>query len=153
MERFLQRIISSVLARHGDRLVDRLRQELIREGKQDTGELIQSIQFTVDGLTLTINMVEYAQWVDQGRSPNSKFPPVQAIRGWVQRKGLRTDSSSSLEQQQRSLAYLIGRKIARDGIPPTNFIDNAITPKVIKELENDIVKEIEDNIEDYIVGE
>jgi len=146
--------ITGVLRDKGDTLVDALKEELIRQDKKATGNLIDSIEFDVNGTTMTISMADYARWVDEGRSPNSKFPPVNAIRDWVRTKGLTLDNSSaSLDTQQNQLSYLIGRKIARDGIPATNFIDKALKPSVLLELEVHIVQDIERNIDDWFLSD
>jgi len=48
--------------------------------------------------------------MERGRRAGAKFPPVGAIRGWVNRKLGLTGS------KMRSVAYLIGRKIHLRGI-------------------------------------
>ena len=136
----LKDILSAVLYRWGSKYQQQLKGNLDKLGKVDTGTLKASIRFSVDELQLEVNMVDYARFVHYGRGPG-KFPPVDAIRGWVERKGLTIQGSSApLETQQRQLTYLIGRKIATVGIDPSPFIDDL----PIDEIADELVAEIGD---------
>ena len=57
--------------------------------------------------------------IEQGRRAGS-FPPVDAIRLWVKRK-----LGINEERQMKQVAYLVGRKIARLGIPGKFVFRNA----------------------------
>ena len=57
----------------------------------------------------------YAEFVEHGRRPG-KFPPIEPIRKWVRRVLGVTGAA-----QIRSVAYLVGRKIARTGTPAQQF--------------------------------
>ncbi|CAB4199379.1 hypothetical protein UFOVP1336_32 [uncultured Caudovirales phage] len=62
----------------------------------------------------------YAEFVELGRKPG-KFPPIEPIRKWV-RRVLRITGESNI----RSVAYLVGRKIARQGTPAQNYTKNTV---------------------------
>lgn len=91
---------------------------------------------------LIFNDAKHAEFVEGGRR-KGKQPPPEVMLGWVRRKGLgargfgvksrraisagtrrtfnrstgkRRTASQSLLQLQKSIAFLIGRKIGRDGI-------------------------------------
>ena len=68
-----------------------------------------------------------------GRKPG-KQPPSQAIEQWLEQKGIA--SKAEKEISTASLAYLIARKIARDGWQPQNphFLEKIITPQRITEI-------------------
>jgi hypothetical protein len=117
--------------------------------KISSGELYNSIQvdfgtdFDNGGLQLEVSMASYGKYVDEGRLPGveiqktrtskrgnqityktyTKFPPLSAIKNWVQQKPALTAPNLTTDQR----AFLAARSIARDGIFPTNFIDKAIT--------------------------
>lgn len=57
----------------------------------------------------------YVEFVEHGRRPG-KFPPIEPIRKWVRRVLGITGAA-----QIRSVAYLVGRKIARQGTPAQQF--------------------------------
>lgn len=95
-------------------------QELINQlqnaGKVASGGLINSISYEVldtpNGAQVIISSEEYLKWVDEGRRPG-KFPPISAISNWASLKGI----------DQRAV-WPIARKIAIEGIEPTNVIEN-----------------------------
>ena len=64
------------------------------------------------------NVVDYGEFIEEGRAPG-RFPPPDKILAWVQRNLLLAGAEA------RSAAFLIGRKIARQGIPATHVIRNA----------------------------
>lgn len=136
----LKDMIAQVLHTWGQRHVEQLKRNLDEMDKRDTGRLRASIRFTVGELMLQIDLVDYARFVHYGRGPG-RFPPVDAIRGWVERKGLTiAGSGAPLETQQRQLTYLIGRKIATEGIDPSPFIDDL----PIDEIEDELVEVVSD---------
>lgn len=57
----------------------------------------------------------YVEFVEHGRRPG-KFPPIDPIRKWVRRVLGITGAA-----QIRSVAYLVGRKIAQRGTPAQLF--------------------------------
>jgi hypothetical protein len=104
-------------------------------------------RITGRGLKTTMrvyNSSSHAEWVEKGRKPNSKQPPPAVMLALVKRKGLgarafsvktrravsagtirttdrktgkRRTAGQSFLKQQKSIAFLIGRSIAREGIP------------------------------------
>jgi len=75
-----------------------------------------------DGVSLGILMPRYAEFVDKGRRPGAKMPPLQPIKNWAKEKGLpqfRDKKGRYISNNSR--AFLIARSIARDGIKPRPF--------------------------------
>ncbi len=103
--------------------VAEIRQELSKQGKRASGDLIEKTRFTVEERPALISFKIFApahwEFVDQGRRPGT-FPPVNRILRWIRQKSITTDIS------RNSLAFLIGRKIKEKGIPATNIYTNAI---------------------------
>ena len=74
-----------------------------------TGTMADSLSYKWDGKTLIIeSSQDYFTVLETGRKPG-KQPPLDPIQRWVQAKGIATDIST------RSLAYLIARKIGKEG--------------------------------------
>lgn len=145
IQQIIIQTISEVLHEEGEQYVNDLKNRLGNQGLTDSN-LFNTITFTVNGSTLSINMADYADFVDQGRSPG-KQPPPDAIEKWVRSKGLTMDGSSQpLERQQKSLSFLIGRKIGEEGTQPQPFLDPDPTDKILnsinKKLEQRIYNEI-----------
>lgn len=57
----------------------------------------------------TIQGANYTYWMEHGRK-SGKFPPINAIRQWIDDKGIVAKGIS-----RNSLAFLIARKIANEG--------------------------------------
>ena len=107
---------------------------------QDTRALRNSLHHTIEadptGLVGRVGpSLKYGQWVEFGRAPG-KMPPVDALIGWVRRHGLagtysvrthkRLGSRATQASQDRRVAFLIARKIARRGSKPQPFMQPAL---------------------------
>lgn len=69
--------------------------------------------------TVSLNLQDYWKYVEEGTRPH--WPPPQAIMHWIEVKPVlpRPDEQGRIPSP-RSLAYLIGRKIAREGTKGTH---------------------------------
>jgi len=140
--------------------------DLIREyndmGLRSSGNLEKSLQSKVTGTdTIAVGVMtgsSYIYQLEHGRRPG-KQPPIQAILDWINDKGIVADGIS-----ERSLAFIIARKIGLEGIQVPNrynnggLITNTFTDERLKDLRtilttviakdsiNDIVKEIKKEI-------
>jgi len=121
-----------------------IKKNLSSSDKVASGDLIRGTRFTISstGSLITFKALAPKQWrfVDEGRKPGGKFPPKTAILRWMRQKGISARGIS-----KDSLAFLIGRKIARDGIKPTNIFTDAIenfkkTFVIERALRQDITK-------------
>ena len=109
------------------RLVDGLQQS----EQSASGNLESSIEprftFGADKITIDVLMADYGYWVDAGRKAG-KPAPVSVIRQWLQypnvRDRLTLRDKAFDESTLNSLAYLISRKIGREGTKGNNFIKN-----------------------------
>lgn len=66
--------------------------------------------------TLELNLGEYWKWIENGRKPG-KMPPIDRLIKWVNKKGLRSNKRSI-----RSIAFAIGKLIAKRGLKPKNYL-------------------------------
>lgn len=90
----------------------------------DLGDLRSSYYIDVrDEIDKVVGSVgsnsEYFPFVEFGRSPG-RFPPPDVILGWVRRK-----LTPASDAEARSIAFLVGRKIAEFGIPGVHMLQNA----------------------------
>ena len=82
------------------------------------GRLRQSIKWVTDTAPIPQFVrigpnVDYAYYVHEGRSPGT-FPPISAIRLWVERRGIDADP------------FVIARAIARRGIAGRPFLTDGL---------------------------
>jgi hypothetical protein len=133
------------LNQFGKNYVEILTAELIAADKKATGNLIDSLDWRVQGeataIQIFIQANDYLTYVDQGRKPGS-YPPIQAIKTWCSIKGI-----------PQSAAFPIARSIFKFGIKPTNVIDKTIR-KIQSSTEMTKLQQIvANNIEKYVSEE
>ena len=111
----------------GEKVTDVMIDTLISKGKLATGELVAGIQHTEtfdkqsnDYIT-TIKIPGYGRYVNEGRRPGAKMPPMQPILEWIRVRRIRTP-----QYTQPQLAWAIAKSISRKGIRPTPFIEPSI---------------------------
>jgi len=76
----------------------------------DTGKMKKSLRFTWGPWGARVDAKKPAGWVDWGTKPH--WPPVKALQGWARRHGIP--------------AFLVARKIAKDGTERTDWFGGAI---------------------------
>lgn len=98
--------------------------KLIRNGRPTTENTLASTvtsQVEVNGTTYSVvlNLQEYWKYVEEGTRPH--WPPPSAILHWIEVKPVipRPDEKGRIPTPKQ-LAYLIGRKIAREGTKGTH---------------------------------
>ena len=110
-----------------------LRQEIIaaynNSGMAATGNWGENVQVQVSGSSASITAPDYIN----GRKPGTA-PPSEAIEKWIVAKGISAQMQKDITVS--SLAYLISRKIAREGWQPKqeNLIENIATPARIQQI-------------------
>ena len=122
--------LAAVLAKYGESVCEAYRKELRERGKDASGLLSQSVRYMVDrdGTTYAVDLSlqDYWKYVEYGRRPG-RFPPLDKILQWIRVKPVvpRPMDNGKLPTEKQ-LAFLIGRKIAEDGIKPTPALDTAV---------------------------
>ena len=106
-----------------------LKDRLADDNSIATGTLANSIKDIVkfDGkyLTVSIQLEDYWKWVENGRKAG-KFPPIEKIKEWIKVKPVLPYTRGKRLPNENQLAYLIGRKIAREGTRANPFLEPTI---------------------------
>jgi len=114
-----------------------LREELIQKhkelGMKASGKWIESLENRSERLSGQLWGEHYTEQLVNGRGPG-KFPPIKMIEKWIYDKGITPEGITI-----SSLAFLIARKIAREGTDyfkqgGTDLIEAVITPKRIQQI-------------------
>lgn len=110
-----------------------LRDEILElynnSGKRTSGEFEQGLTIEYGTNKATLKGYEYLA----GRRPG-KQPPIQAIEKWLDDKGIRPIEA---RMSVSTLAYLIARKIAREGTKRENNLaiySQVVTPERIDQI-------------------
>ena len=122
--------VNSVLEEYAEKFADLYKRKLQADDKKATGNLIDSIKTSIqtngDTLAVKLEMADYYAFVEKGRKPGGNFPPLNVIEKWIQDKRIRPENRGGGLPTQKQLAFLIGRKIAEEGIKPGNYVINTI---------------------------
>ena len=169
--------IERYLNSFGRKVVDEAQKNLyINKG---TTALERSIRFEVvaddQGFSTRFYMDDYGEYLDKGVSGNkrqqsftnyknttqsspysytTKGPPIDIISKWIKKKGIEPKGlgrgrSKNTGQYISGFAYLISRKIKRDGIKSLSFFQKPLGVEYEK-LQEDLLKELKLDIETYI---
>ena len=154
--------IEKVLTTFMQGVVKRSTQNLDQEGSNASASLRQSIiilpvQAYGKTYEIALQMNDYWKYVNEGvqgwqssKAPNSPFrykrgkmPPRTSIAEWITNKGINPGGKRGERLIPRdSLAFLIARKIGREGTKPTKFLDKALPEPLIKALTNEVAEAI-----------
>tara|TARA_R110002096_G_scaffold133786_2_gene284782 strand:+ start:409 stop:975 length:567 start_codon:yes stop_codon:yes gene_type:complete len=139
----------------------------------------QSIRFEVvptdTGFSTKFYMLDYGEFLDKGVSGNkqkqsftnyknstqsspysytSKGPPIDIISKWIKKKGIEPKGlgrgrSKNTGQYISGFAYLISKKIKRDGIKSISFFQQPLGV-YYNDLKDNLLKELKLDIETYL---
>lgn len=144
--------LQKVLGDYGQALRNTYQDNLIRDGKIATGNLLNSVEYEVQfddrAIWLQFKMEEYYKWVENGRQPG-KYPPPDKILEWIRIKPIIPDGRTGKLPTEQQLAFLISRKIAEEGIPAGNQLHQAIETE-LGAWEERIDEAIAMDVENYL---
>ena len=123
-----------------------IKSNIRRDNLMASGKSVNSIRTEINSTLSFVNAKilanESVKWLDDGRGPTHATGPYKntqtlraTIRKWLDEKGINPTDNISKD----SLAFLIARKIHREGWRPKNrypngVISSVINDKAIKEL-------------------
>ena len=130
-----------------DTIADIYRSEL--SNSSATGNL-QNFQTIIDindtTFSVSFELADYWKYVEYGRKPG-KMPPIDAIEQWVKVKPVVPNAINGRIPDTRQLAFLIARKIGREGIEPKNYLRNTMYSEEV----NVIINAIKNNITEQVI--
>lgn len=113
-----------------------------RKGMRASGDFANSLEVVIkdNGLTAQLWGNSYAQQLETGRQAG-KFPPVSVIEKWIDDKNISARLNGEITKSQ--LAFLIARKIAREGWNRSGFGGVELISEVVTE---DRIQKIVDEV-------
>jgi hypothetical protein len=144
--------VLTVLEEFGTELVRDIGKSIMDKDLMASGNLSKSVKFSIDinlpdqRYTFQLDMAPYWQAVDEGRKAG-KQPPTAEIKKWLQTPNVKSKfgqenrdlSLRTLKDYQlNGLAYVIARKIGKEGTKATHFYSAVVTPERIDQLLSDI---------------
>ncbi len=166
--------VENYLNSFGKQVVNRAKANL-GKAKGGSTKLAQTIKFEVDsdadGFVVKFYMADYGTFLDKGVSGNkqkqsyknyknqtesspysytTKQPPPDILAKWISKKGLKgRDKKTGRFISHKSLAFIIGRKIKRDGIKSLSFFQKPLGLGM-KQFGKDLLGAITTDITDSI---
>lgn len=124
----------------GRQIVLSMQDTLQAKGINATGNLSRNIKYQVigsgDDLQLQISFPEYGDYIDSGRGGASRGGPQQSwadkIIPWARAKGISPRQGISY----KTFAFLVARKINREGYKAKPWIDESISRVLNQDLDN-----------------
>jgi hypothetical protein len=100
-------------------------------GLRASGKYEQELEGMVAPNKIIMYGANHSQFMEFGRN-SGKFPPIHSIEIWIETKrGL----PSVFREKKKTFAFLIARKIARDGIKvPNEFNKGKVVSEVVEEF-------------------
>lgn len=142
-------------------VMKRYQDELIRDNKIATGNLLNNINYVIEKndtqIWVGLKLEDYWKYVEYGREPG-RFPPVDKIREWIMAKPIlpNADSRGKLPTPEQ-LVFLVGRKIALEGIEAGNQLTRTLKEfnqlyeeRIIQAVSDDIDNELDIILTEYI---
>lgn len=123
---------SQILNQEMEAIKDDLIYKHIELGMKASGNWIDSLNVQTKGLSGVLYGEPYTEQLVNGRE-SGKFPPVASIIQWIKDKNITPFDKISIS----SLAFLIARKIAKEGTKyfkdgGTDLVNSVITPERIQ---------------------
>ena len=149
-------IINLILEQYGNIVIDNYRRLSYQGDSVASGRLVNSLgSFVVSGegtYELYLRLEDYWKYVEYGRGPG-KFPPLEKIKEWIDVKPVIPTVYNGKLPTVDQLAYLIGRKIATEGIQPKNYLQNTLDELDLKPLEDAITRSLENKFDNIAIKE
>ena len=145
--------INAIIQNWGNELIAQMRNNLTQNKSNATSQLLQSMIGRVDtpptGYNLIVSMLDYYVNVEEGQKAGTKVAQKDIYK-WIQNKA---DIQSKIISKSpdriaatRSLAYVITRKIYREGTQAKPFIQPALKQVTTDVLSKRISKYIVDSL-------
>ena len=123
-----------------------------------SGKLYKTIDYSItsqnDSYLVTINLEEYWKFIEKGRRPGAKMPPVSAIENWIKVRKIIPRPVTLKSGKQRvptvqQLAYVIARSIAKQGIKPRPFMSESID-QTIEDFKSKLTAAVREDVLDNL---
>tara|TARA_Y100001973_G_scaffold99634_1_gene159140 strand:- start:495 stop:953 length:459 start_codon:yes stop_codon:yes gene_type:complete len=104
--------VRQILEEYKDKIVSQLKDRIIQRDLVASSDLLNSISAETTDRSIIVSAIDYATFVDEGRSPGRR-PPVNKILEWVESKNL--ESNNDKYKKHRDMAWAIANGIAKFG--------------------------------------
>lgn len=139
-----------------NKILDLYRNELKNKNINASSHLSNSattdVRIEGNHLRIYFNLEDYWKYVENGRGPG-KQPPPSAIEKWIRIKPIIPNPINGKVPSNKQLAFMIGRKIGRDGIPGKFPLQNVVKSNIVDDLVQGIKNELVKQLNNMLKGE
>lgn len=143
------------IKRLADGIVEQYRKVLADEGINASSTLSNTadvvVELNSDTVVISLQLEEYWKYVEYGRRPG-KMPPIDNIKEWIKVKQIIPDARTGKIPSAEQLAFLIARKIGREGMPARHPINKTVytdvTEQIIDAIKAEIVTQLKQQLLD-----
>jgi hypothetical protein len=143
--------LHKVLKEYGDRFIQLAKDKMGMNKSYATGELADTMETVVEindeYFKVSIKLQDYWYYLENGTKPH--FPPLQAIKEWVEVKGITPEERNGYTPSIEQLPYMIQKSIGKYGTEAHPFF-NENKEIVYKEFENNIIYAIDEDIAEWV---
>lgn len=137
-----------------EQVVSIYRKELEDKGINASSNLSKTASATVElngkHLIVYLELDHYWKYVEYGRRAG-KMPPVDKIKEWIRVKPIIPNPINGKIPDTKQLAFLIARKIGREGFEGKHPIENITNSSAIKSVIDDITNEIMNQLKQQLI--
>lgn len=134
------------------------RMQILMESNLANTRIIKNSKFVLEtedcSWEITFHTLDYYKYIEKGRRAGAKMPPVSAISDWITRKHITPRPVNGKLPTLPELAFLIARKIGRDGIPAKPYIqdikDNLLNGTFDSELQEALTQDISLELDEFL---
>ena len=107
------------------------------------------IQYDGRFFSIYLSLEDYWKYLEYGTRPH--FPPLEKIKEWIRIKPVTPlPQANGKLPTENQLAFLIGRKISREGTPATHLLeDTQNTFRLADKIQQEMIKIIGNRIKEY----
>ena len=95
---------------------------------------------------ISFKTLDYFKYIENGRKPGSKMPPVSAISQWITKKQILPRNRETLPQ----MSFVIARSIGKKGIPGKNYLESVkeslLGDRINQAIQDALTLDLEDEI-------
>jgi hypothetical protein len=132
-------VVRAGLRKGGRAALPVLRDATARYPIKAFGHFMRGWRAETEGNQLTLlNIVPYSIFVEKGRRPGARQPPVMALIPWVRA------ILGAPAKRERSVAFLVARAISRRGIAPRPVLTSPMTRRhAMTVARNELIAELD----------
>lgn len=124
-------------------IVDIIKSNYLKEGMLPQGKLANftwTVAYNNNLYQLQLMLPPEWKWVELGRRPSAKMPPVNAIENWIRVRQLVPRGKNGKVPTTRQMAFAIAKKIQKEGFYSPNHQGKHVIEKSLHEADQLIIK-------------